>query len=428
MKNLYGYNDFCNEDKKEKKKDLNHSKEAQEFNKDVKNLLNSVIVTAKNIIYKYDNNDFAVEIKFKVDKKEYDLDFSTEDIVYESDDSIIEKRDFLPVLSFVEKNNEDSNNVMVFKIRKEKIDKEKIEKDKKDKSESVKNITDSKLLSLLKSKKVDDSYKEKIMDELDRRDIDYDDPFNGDELTEKEIEKLANKEAKKKKKKITESAQSSEEYYKENRDPDHIEELLSEMGFESIMSSQYPEEFENSEFFSADMTDEEYANAIAEYIEKNDKNEDMEQEETIVEGLVGKIAKLLSKTEYNKTLDHVKNSCEDDCTKEDVKACVNKMVFSKITKKELSEDSILMNSLVDELYKDFKKDCEKCESFGTPEWAKKYGVVLEEEKKEYSLEYMINESLNIKPEKDQTLEDIFNQIYEEHKQPRTLETIKKENK
>jgi len=425
MKNLYGYKDFFNESKKDNKSE-NISNDAKNFNADAKNLMADMFDTIKKLEYAYDDSGFAIEVTFKISDKEYNLDYSTENIEYEYDDILRTKREFLPILVFVKKLDD---NFITFEIKKEEVDKDKYEKDKKNKTENVKNVPDNKLLNLLKSKKIEDSYKEKIIDELIQRGVDYDDPFEekDDSMSEEDIEKLANKEAKKKKK-TNESVQNSEEYYKENRDENHIDELLSDMGLEPIMNTQYQEDFENSDLFSADMTDEEYANAAAEYINSVKNIDEQKNDKPIVEGFIGKIAKFLNKSEYEKTLNYVKDCCKEDCTKDDIKACINKMVFSKITKKELSDDSSLMTSLVDELYKDFKKNCEKCESFGTPEWAKKYGIILEEEKKEYSLEYMVNESLNIKPENDQTLEDIFNKIYEEYKLPRTLETIKKENK
>lgn len=82
-----------------------------------------------------------------------------------------------------------------------------------------------------------------------------------------------------------------------------------------------------------------------------------EKVEKVNEGLIGKIAKILSKKEYDKTLKFVIDEIDGDCTKAEIKEVLSNMVFNKITKKAFKDDSMLMKSLVEELYKDCKKEC-----------------------------------------------------------------------
>ncbi len=148
------------------------------------------------------------------------------------------------------------------------------------------------------------------------------------------------------------------------------------------------------------------------------------------EGLLGKIEKLISKKEYDKTLDHVMSKLEDDdCTKENVKKAMSNMVFSKLTKNAIDDDSMFMKSLIDEIYKDCKKECDKKSNesivFGTDEWNKKYGVKVDKEETKTSLKSVVNETVKIKNIEEFSLNEKVNQIIDENKIQNDLNTIKK---
>jgi len=493
MQNLFTYKDFHNEAKKEKSA-------VDFFKEDVKNLLEDMFAKVKKPTYKYDSEGFPTNIEFEIEKSDYEIDY--DELSNEFSEGVLAKRDFIPVLVFVNKEEKEEGNgyEIEFKIKKEKAEKAKKEKVEKNRFEKD---SDEQLLSKLKSKKTSDIDKEKIMDELKDRGVDYKDPFEDDE-DDYDIEKESDKNFGKKKSKKNESIDdkiaygyklygynsefsdeldemlgnnvedkdiekfledwdvsesATKEYFhdeiekgmrdefvddSETRDYDYIGQLMDDMGYGEIMHTQHIEEFENSEFYIPEMTDDEYANALnlfisyggdgnmmgdedADRIEQNRLYDQMA--ESVNEGFMGKVAKFLSKTEYEKTLKHVLDCCEEDCDLGEVKDCLKNMVFSKITKQALKDDTKLFNSLAEEILKDVKKEMktdEKLVSFGSKEWNEKYGVKVEEEQTEVSYNSLVNETLKIKKFDDmENLNDVFNKVVEDNKPQRTIDTENK---
>ena len=165
-------------------------------------------------------------------------------------------------------------------------------------------------------------------------------------------------------------------------------------------------------------------------LEDEDENQnDDEKNDDLNEGFIAKLNKVFNKKEYVKTLKYVQDKIkdnEDHCTKSGVEEILNGMVFNKVTKKVLDEDKKFFKSIVDEIYKDCKKEEEKNESiFGTDEWNKKYSIKKEDEiVEEPSLNEMVNETLNKKEDKIMSFNEIVNES-RNISNPNILETKKK---
>lgn len=372
MKNLFDYKDFL----KEKNVFLNEAKKANPlglFKNDVKNILDDMFAKVKKPIYKYDSDGFPTEVEFEIVEDDFKVGYKK--LENEFSEGVLKKREYVPVLSFEEKEEEGNDSSKIYKI-KFKIDKENSnpESKKVDRSENLDKDSDEQLLTKLKSKKTTDVVKEKIMKLLTKRDVKYKNPFDEEDDTK-----------------------SDEELAKE------AEKLAS----------------------STKVTVKKGKEKVTESLEKCEKECQCNEEE-LNEGLLGKLGKIFSRKEYDKTLDYVMNSLDGDCTKEKVKDALSNMVFHKITKNAIKDDSTIMKSLEDEIYKDCKKKCDSNESvFGTEEWNKKYGVKIEKEETEISLNSLVNETIKIQKIDEFSLNEKINQVIEDNIIPSLLETKKK---
>jgi len=381
MKNLFSYKNFVNE----KFNIINEaaSTPVSLFKNDLKGLLDDMFAKVKKPEYEYDSEGFPTKVEFEIVENDFKVKYDK--IETEFSEGVLKKRSFLPVLIMDEKEEEKHGDTTIYKIS-FKIQKEAVKEIKKDKSrsEQFEKDDDKQLLAKLKSKKVNDANKHKIIDILKGRGVKYKDPFDNDndddELSEEEMEKKAAKAAEKKSKK-----------------------------------------------------NESFKTFVEKECECGKPDCDCDEDEDVNEGFLGKIAKVLSKKEYEKTLNYCFDNCCSDgecCDKSDIDDCLKNMVFSKITKKALDEDSKLFKSLVDEIHKDCKKKCsEKNESvmkFGSEEWNKRYGIITKkEEEQEVCLDCLVKETLkNKKIEEYESLNEKINNTIE-HKIPKPLETIKK---
>ena len=148
----------------------------KKFTDDLTKLLAEMFDSIDKPKYEYDEDGFPCAITFIADKNDYGILYE-DDLYIEHSASVMGKREFVPVLSFVRKGEKCSDGgYLMFDIKKMKVDELLV--DYYDNPLSV--ITDTKLLSMLKSRKVDDVTKNKIMDELVSRGVDYDDPFDED--------------------------------------------------------------------------------------------------------------------------------------------------------------------------------------------------------------------------------------------------------
>jgi len=398
MKNLFSYKDFVNE----KFEQVNEAKKANPvnlFKKDVKNIIEGLFTQSKKMEYEFDKDGFPTEVKFEITKKDFMYLDEVDVLKNEFSKGVLKKREFVPVLNLDEKEEEKEGDKSVytikFKIKKEGVEKAKEEnKEKNPRSKQFDRDSDKQLKAKLKSDKTNDADKEKIMDILKGRGVDFKNPFleedddkKSDEDAEKEAEKAAKEEEKKdkKKKSIKESVETTD---KTGTDDDGDEK-------------------------------------------EGDEKED-EGDEKTNEGFIGKVAKFLSKKEYNKTLDHCYDNCCEDgecCTLEEIKDCMKGMVFSKVTKKAMDEDSKLFNSLASEIHKDCKKKCDeykKNESvFGTEEWNKKYNVKTEEEKKDINFNSLVNETVKTKVDDIKSLNEKVDEVL--YYKIESLNTVKKIN-
>jgi len=497
MKNLFSYKAFKDV------KSLNEAKinEAKKktsmvslFKKDVKGILDDMFAQVKKPEYEFDEEGYPTKVEFEINDSDFGVSYS--DLKCEFSEGVANKRDYEPVLVFDEKEEEgkdDKKYKISFKIKKEKT------KLSDHKERPITKDSDKQLKDKLKDAKVSDSEKEKIMDILKDRGVEYKNPFDdedddkkSDEDKAKEAEKAAKKkEEKEKDKKKNESVEETEENEVNEGFLGKVAKFLSKKeyvktldhvksGLEDDFTKEDVEKLVNGMVFSKitkkglkddkaifkSLVDELYKDC-----KKETKNESIETEkiddgkcekcdcepcecdpniieekkeekceceaekekkcdcETEVnEGFMGKIAKILSKKEYDKTVEYVKNNCED-ITKETVKDCLSNMVFSKITKKALKEDSKLMNSLVDEIVKDCKKETKEVKEsiikFGSPEWNKKFGVEVKEDEKEVSLNELVNETVKIKKVEYKSLNETINQVYLDNEVIPSLKTFKK---
>lgn len=347
MKNLFSYKDFINE-----KIFINEAKKSDPkklFIKDIKTILDEMFVKSSKQKYEYDKDGYPTKIEFEINETDFSVDY--DDLKNEYSEGVLKKREVLPILIFDEKKKDKSTFIIKFNIKKENVDSVKKElKEKNPRKEQFNRDSDKQLLSKLKSKKTTVADKEKIMDVLKNRGVDYVNPFKEDDnnISEEDMEKEAQKAAK--------------------------------------------------------------------------------NESIINEALLGKIAKLFSKKEYEKTLNYCyKECCKDDeyCSLSDIKDCLKNMVFSKITKKALENDTKLFNSLADEIHKDCKKKCEKSNesSFGSEKWDKKYNINVKKEEAKVNFNSFVNETKIKKFDEIETLTEKVNKIT--YTQNKPLDTEKK---
>lgn len=407
MKNLFSYKNFVNE----KFNAINEAKAnpISLFKKDLKGLLDDMFAKVKKPEYEYDSEGFPTKVEFEIVENDFKVEYDK--IKTEFSEGVLKKRTVLPVLIFDEKEEEKKGDTSTYKIS-FKIQKEDVKIEKKPRKEQFERDSDDQLLAKLKSKKVSVPNKEKIIDILKARGVKYKDPFDNDaddELSEEEMEKKAAKAAAKKDKK-NESVETNESFHMPDGTPIPVD------------SNHMP---------------------IVEDVKKEDETcecdkpkcdcgQDPEKEEDINEGFLGKIAKVLSKKEYEKTLNHCLTTCCEDnvcCDKSDIEDCLKDMVFSKITKKALNDDTKMFKSLVDEIYKDCKKKCdekvnESILKFGSDEWNKKYGIIIEKEEQEVCLDCLVNETLKNKNIEYESLNEKINNTIE-YNEIKPLETKKK---
>jgi len=160
---------------------------------------------------------------------------------------------------------------------------------------------------------------------------------------------------------LTQRKHIRHEYNRRNRKVDadlETSDMDRDLAFDEIQS-------EEEEAFNKDVqTDLE--NVQESKKEKDDEKEEKKVDEkeekkvenlAVNEGFLGKIAKVISKKEYDKTLDFILDECDVDsnATKSDIEDALKGMVFNKITKKAFDEDKKIFKSVVDEIYKDYKK-------------------------------------------------------------------------
>ena len=443
MKNLFSYKDFVNE----KFEQVNEAKKANPvnlFKKDVKNIIEGLFTQSKKMEYEFDKDGFPTEVKFEITKKDFMYLDEVDVLKNEFSEGVLKKREFVPVLNLDEKEEEKEGDKSVytikFKIKKEGVEKAKEEnKEKNPRSKQFDRDSDKQLKAKLKSDKTNDADKEKIMDILKGRGVDFKNPFleedddkKSDEDAEKEAEKAAKEEEKKdkKKKSIKESVETTDNT---GNDDDAIDEIDDGKQDNKVKFGT-----DNAPEINAEKTVKgDGSELTTEKKEEGDEKEGDEKEggekegdEKTNEGFIGKVAKFLSKKEYNKTLDHCYDNCCEDgecCTLEEIKDCMKGMVFSKVTKKAMDEDSKLFNSLASEIHKDCKKKCDeykKNESvFGTEEWNKKYNVKTEEEKEDINFNSLVNETVKTKVDDIKSLNEKVDEVL--YHKPEALKTEKK---
>jgi hypothetical protein len=480
MKNLFSYKDFLGEAKKS-------TTPLSLFKKDVDGIISDMFLQAKKQKYEYDSDGFPTSVEFEVVYNDWFCKYDGE-LKNEFTEGVLKKRDFQPVFVYSSKDQEGKDKdtskntyTLKFKIKKEKVDPEELAKgEEKKRAEQFEKDSDDQLLKKLKSKKISDANKEKVMNILKDRGVDYKNPFDEDEdadMSEEEMTKQAEKEAKEK------AAKKKNESYQLNESAMSTASVIAQESdsfedFKIGMRKEFPDLFRsmsnesqieiddwlNTLYDSAKIDDQQDEMLDKDHLTEAKKEEkckcgkgekgkcECEVEkcecgkseckkcnESINEGLIGKIAKILSKAEYEKAVKHVIGHCktEDKCTKENVKEALKGMIFNKINKKAFEEDGKLMKSLTDEIHKEAKRrlsvseytkdlDNPARESFGSKEWQEKYGVNIKEEKEEVCLNCLVNETLKIKKVEDmENLNDVFNKVYEDNKVVENLEPIRK---
>ena len=199
MKNLLNYKNFVGE-----KFQINEAKQTTPvalFNKDVKNLLSDMFAKVKSPEFEYDKDGYPTKVEFEIVEDDFKVDYD-EELKNEFTEGVLKKREYEPILIFDEKEQEGTENNKVFKI-KFKIKKAVVEKnivvEEGPRSKNFKKDSDEQLLKKLKSKKFNDKDKDKIIDILKDRGVEYDDPFKADiekEITDEEMDKKAMAKAK----------------------------------------------------------------------------------------------------------------------------------------------------------------------------------------------------------------------------------------
>lgn len=478
MNNINYFFDFINEAKKQDPLTL--------FKKDVENIIDDMFLQAKKPKYEYDDDGYPKSVEFEVVYNDWFCDYD-EELKNEFTEGVLKKREYEPSLVFDSKRQEGNDkNVnknkyfIKFKIKKVKVDEKAIEKSKeKKRSEHFEKDSDEQLLKKLRSKRVSDANKEKIMDILKDRGVDYKNPFEEEDeydMTEEEMMKKAEMAARRYKKNeddydiseeetMRKSARKYKNNNRKNKKNESVsyydyeddvylmaEESSSFREFKDKVKDKYPELFEDDihdviywliriykkSTKNQEVTERKKSCGCGKNKNMNtdckkcgedcscDDNEELDDEqeenktgcvkckENLNEGVGGKVLKFLNKSEYDKAVEYVVDRCEK-CTKEEIKDILKDFFYSKITKRQL-KDSKMLDSLIEEIYKDVKKIIEKEEKFGSKRWLKKYGIsIKEEEKEEPSLNNLINEAIRIKKFdeiKEEKLEDLISKVDE----------------
>ena len=472
MKNLKSYTDFVNE----AKKTTNGL-----FKSDVDELLNNYFVKVKNTKYKY-KDEYVSEVEFNVIKDDFIIEYKTLNTDFDSE-VVLNKRKFVPVLIFVDKNEvlEDGKKAfkMIFKVDKEDVSDVKIEKVEK-KKDAFKEDSDKSLLKKLKSRNTPDYTKEDIMDELKSRGVDFKNPFEFDDDDDKANESIEDYDN-------DDDFLNSPEYFVEtyfNGNFSQLRDMLEEFKEDGRMKELniYLDEIGNTEIKNWIIENEESDDIIETPTYEHEDEEYLDSPEYFVEtyfnGNFSQLRDMLEEfkedgrmKELNIYLDEIgnteiknwiiENEESDDIIEtptyehEDeeyldspeyfVETYINGNFsqlrdmlkrFKKIGKiKELNtylndiDNTKIKNWVIDnignnESVLESVKVEETIIKFGSDEWNKKYNIILEEEKKEKSFEELVSESLVKKVDNEETLSESFNKIFEESK-PKPIETIQK---
>lgn len=74
------------------------------------------------------------------------------------------------------------------------------------------------------------------------------------------------------------------------------------------------------------------------------------------EGVIGILSKIITPKNYKAALAFVKSQLEDDYTKDDITKILSGNIKKWLIKTDIKDESKYMKSIVDEIYKDCKKD------------------------------------------------------------------------
>ena len=487
---IFSYSDFSNEAKKEENP-------VSLFNKDIKGLLDDMFAKVKKPKYEYDSDGYVKKIEFEIEKSDFDIDYKGE-MENEYSEGVLKKREFVPVLVFSNKEESEKGGSyeIEFKIKKKKVE----IKDKKEGERALQfgKDSDEQLLRKLKSRKMSDYNKEKVMDELKDRGVDFKNPF--DEEEDYDIEKEAEKKFSKKDKK-NESATKEfyhdeieqgmrfdkfnnlpkklqdrinaaydkygsdflEELYElteNDGDNDDIESLLNDWGIEEEIMESATKEFYRDEIEQGMRFDEQpYTNGyIIDFDEVRNILEDEHgfadvddmQIEMYYNYLVDQGENIATLTDqvfadmmYNDYLYPISTgqADEDDFDVEtDYDLGVKNDQTEPITGIEPVDVQPVaqpieqiqpMNVQMTQPVQPIEQPIQPIAPVQTPEeqeikkW-ERFGIKLEIEKEEKTLNQLVNESLTIKKfSDDESLNESVNKVYENNKPSRTIETIYK---
>ena len=399
MKNLKSYTDFVNE----AKKTTNGL-----FKSDVDELLNNYFVKVKNTKYKY-KDEYVSEVEFNVIKDDFIIEYKTLNTDFDSE-VVLNKRKFVPVLIFVDKNEvlEDGKKAfkMIFKVDKEDVSDVKIEKVEK-KKDAFKEDSDKSLLKKLKSRNTPDYTKEDIMDELKSRGVDFKNPFEFDDDDDKANESIEDYDN-------DDDFLNSPEYFVEtyfNGNFSQLRDMLEEFKEDGRMKELniYLDEIGNTEIKNWIIENEESDDIIETPTYEHEDEEYLDSPEYFVETYInGNFSQLRDMLKRFKKIGKIKelNTYLNDIDNTKIK----NWVIDNIGNNESVLESVKVEETIIK--------------FGSDEWNKKYNIILEEEKKEKSFEELVSESLVKKVDNEETLSESFNKIFEESK-PKPIETIQK---
>ena len=399
MKNLKSYTDFVNE----AKKTTNGL-----FKSDVDELLNNYFVKVKNTKYKY-KDEYVSEVEFNVIKDDFIIEYKTLNTDFDSE-VVLNKRKFVPVLIFVDKNEvlEDGKKAfkMIFKVDKEDVSDVKIEKVEK-KKDAFKEDSDKSLLKKLKSRNTPDYTKEDIMDELKSRGVDFKNPFEFDDDDDKANESIEDYYN-------DDDFLNSPEYFVEtyfNGNFSQLRDMLEEFKEDGRMKELniYLDEIGNTEIKNWIIENEESDDIIETPTYEHEDEEYLDSPEYFVETYInGNFSQLRDMLKRFKKIGKIKelNTYLNDIDNTKIK----NWVIDNIGNNESVLESVKVEETIIK--------------FGSDEWNKKYNIILEEEKKEKSFEELVSESLVKKVDNEETLSESFNKIFEESK-PKPIETIQK---
>ena len=397
MKNLKSYTDFVNE----AKKTTNGL-----FKSDVDELLNNYFVKVKNTKYKY-KDEYVSEVEFNVIKDDFIIEYKTLNTDFDSE-VVLNKRKFVPVLIFVDKNEvlEDGKKAfkMIFKVDKEDVSDVKIEKVEK-KKDAFKEDSDKSLLKKLKSRNTPDYTKEDIMDELKSRGVDFKNPFEFDDDDDKANESIEDYDN-------DDDFLNSPEYFVEtyfNGNFSQLRDMLEEFKEDGRMKELniYLDEIGNTEIKNWIIENEESDDIIETPTYEHEDEEYLDSPEYFVETYInGNFSQLRDMLKRFKKIGKIKelNTYLNDIDNTKIK----NWVIDNIGNNESVLESVKVEETIIK--------------FGSDEWNKKYNIILEEEKKEKSFEELVSESLVKKVDNEETLSESFNKIFEESK-PKPIETI-----